>query len=454
MVWASEPSGLCLFSIKHHGHRRIGKEIYWDEELGRIFEESKKVIIEKIKDGVCSFEKDGVTCLSTDWSKTGIGFTLTQKYCECPRDPKTNAWSPVCGKGHWRIILAGSRFTKPAESRYAPVEGEALAVVYGLNQCRNFILGSPNLVVAVDHKPLTRILNDRSLECIENPRLLRMKEKTLMYDYQIVHVDGKSNTAPDAASRYPSRVASLASEDIVDEEYTRAYAVMQSENIPGSMTWQEVDTESSLDEECCKLREAVQSDFPESRSALPESLQKYFKMRENLYVIDNVVFKGKKMLIPKSLRRRVLNGLHAAHQGVSSMRAYARERLFWPGLGGEIKQIRDHCRQCIEIAPSQAAEPMVMTPAPDIPFQQVVCDFYHSVGNTYLIYADRYTGWTEVAKTKSTAFKNIEKSFLTWFKTFGVPEEISADGGPPFKPGGKFSNEMEQYWRRCRGVAE
>ena len=93
------------------------------------------------------------------------------------------------------------------------------------------------------------------------------------------------------------------------------------------------------------------------------------------------------MLIPKPLRRRVLNGLHAAHQGVSSMRAYARERLFWPGLGGEIKQVRDQCRECIENAPSQTAEPMLMTPPPDLPFQQVVGDFYHSGGNAYLIYA-------------------------------------------------------------------
>ena len=115
------------------------------------------------------------------------------------------------------------------------------------------------------------------------------------------------------------------------------------------------------------------------------------------------------------------------------MRAYARERLFWPGLGGEIKQVRDQCRECIENAPSQTAEPMLMTPPPDLPFQQVVGDFYHSGGNTYLIYADRYTGWTEVAKVTSTAFKNIEKSFLFWFKTFGVPEEISSDGGPPFR---------------------
>ena len=141
------------------------KTFYWDEALDKIFEESKAKIVEQIKDGVRTFEKDRVTCLSTDWSKTGLGYTLSQKHCKCSGHD-----TPTCGNGHWHLILAGSRFTKPAESRYAPVEGEALAVVHGLQRCKMFVMGCPKLVVAVDHKPLTKILNDdRPLESIENP---------------------------------------------------------------------------------------------------------------------------------------------------------------------------------------------------------------------------------------------------------------------------------------------
>ena len=77
-------------------------------------------------------------------------------------------------------MYAGSRFTKPAESRYAPIKGEALAVAYALNNARYFVLGCDNLVVATDHMPLLGVLNDRNLEDIDNPRLLKLKEKTLM----------------------------------------------------------------------------------------------------------------------------------------------------------------------------------------------------------------------------------------------------------------------------------
>ena len=48
------------------------------------------------------------------------------------------------------------------------------------------------------------ILNDRSLTDIGNRLLLSLKEKTLSYRFTIVHVPGKKNLGPDAASRHPS----------------------------------------------------------------------------------------------------------------------------------------------------------------------------------------------------------------------------------------------------------
>ena len=39
-----------------------------------------------------------------------------------------------------------------------------------------------------------------------------------------------------------------------------------------------------------------------------------------------------------------------------------------------------------------------MSPAdPEFPFQQVVIDFVDIQGKNYLVYADRYTGWVEIA---------------------------------------------------------
>ena len=121
--------------------------------------------------GVETFEMWRTTCLATDWCKEGVGFVLLQKYCDCTK------LTPICCKHGWKLVFAGSRFTSAAESCYAPVKGEALATVFGLSKEKYFVLGCPNLILAVDHKPLLGILGDKNLEDIENQRLFRLKEK-------------------------------------------------------------------------------------------------------------------------------------------------------------------------------------------------------------------------------------------------------------------------------------
>ena len=128
----------------------------WTPKLDKVFQESKRRISEEIKTGVCIFDKSKPTRLITDWSKSGIGFWLLQKHCIC----QTN--KPFCYKTEWKVVLVGSRFTHSAESRYAPVEGEALAVAVALERARYFVLGCRNLTIVVDHKPLLKILSDKT----------------------------------------------------------------------------------------------------------------------------------------------------------------------------------------------------------------------------------------------------------------------------------------------------
>ena len=91
-----------------------------------------------------------------------------------------------------------------------------MAAAYGLKQCRMYTLGCPNLTLATDHKPLTRILNDCQLDTICNPRLLKLKERTVMYKFKIFHIAGKSKamSLADATSRHPAKVFKEELEDI------------------------------------------------------------------------------------------------------------------------------------------------------------------------------------------------------------------------------------------------
>ena len=432
---------------------------YWDENLDRAFEDSKQAILNMIKDGVRSFEPNRPTCLATDWSKQGIGFTLLQKHCNCPM---TDA--PNCCHGGWHLILAGSRFTTDAESRYAPIEGEALAVTYGLEKCRMFTLGCQDLTIATDHKPLVKILGDTALDTIKNPRLFNLKEKTLLYKYTIKHVPGAWHQAPDACSRRPNEnpdfslstfcasirspatdtdsALSLATNSYTESIVRATLAASSKEDGLQAITLDRIKEAAGRDQEYIELTRLIQDGFPQSISSLKENLQPYWKVRDGLSSIDGVILYDGRVIIPSALRPEVLECLHSAHQGVVGMKARARNSVYWPGLSNAITNRRAQCRTCNTIAPSQPAEPLAHTPAPAYPFELTVADYFALKGFTYLVYADRYTGWVTITKchphgTNATALK---QKLRTLFCIYGAPAELATDGGQPFA-----SHDIQQF---------
>ena len=446
-----------------------GKIFFWDDNLDALFHKSKKVIVEQVQEGVKSFELHRATCLSTDWSKNGIGFLLQQKHCSCPLEK-----APHCGPDHWRLIFAGSRFTTEAEARYAPVEGEALALVYALEQCRMFVMGCKSLIVAVDHKPLVKIFSDQSLDNIRNPRILRLKEKSLRFRFAIKHVPGRGNMGPDAASRYPTSQCSsvvhsqtpdfssavfvddlrqqptdddAATSETIHAAMMKDIAAVQSTSASDSLraiTWELVKKEALLDKTCIDLVRLIEAGFHVTRSELPDTLKPFWQMRHEFYHVEGVTFLDHKMRIPAALRAEVLELLHSAHQGEVGMKNNARRRFFWPGMDAQITQKRAQCRTCAGMSPSQPREPMLDAPVPEFPFEMTCCDYFELAGHHYLVYVDRYSGWSEIAKVPNTVFSTLASNLRRWFVQWGVPRILETDGGPPFNSC-QFSAFIEQW---------
>ena len=150
-----------------------------------------------------------------------------------------------------------------------------------------YTLGCPNLTLATDHNPLTGILNDRHLGNITNPRLQKLKERTLAFRYKIIHLSGgsKAMKGADALSR---NSAASAEPDVtfnIIENVAKAYAVTRSDDID-SITWQRVNKAAADDEECASLNQLIADGFPGNKDALPVNLQRYWSMQDELYTVQ------------------------------------------------------------------------------------------------------------------------------------------------------------------------
>ena len=416
-------------------------KFYWDIILEDAFQKSKRHIIGLVKRGVTKFDMSKPTCLYTDWSQQGIGFLLMQKHCSCePIDPK-------CCKLGWQLTYAGSRFTTEAESRYSPTEGEALAVAWSMNRSKFFTLGCKNLIVATDHQPLHGLFK-KQLNDISNPRLLRIRSKTLMFSFNVIYTPASSNKGADAVSRNPVGHDDLI---ITDEEVI--------DSIPHSVIAR-LNDDSTPAEECyipyAQLQEAIEKDvsypelqrliskgFPANKHEIPSNLQCFWGVRDRLTLTRNdVILMDQRIVIPANYRASVLKLLHSAHQGISSMRSRANESVYWPFMKNDIKNIRINCTYCNSIAPRQTKEPLILTPDPDFPFQQIAADFFTIKKHDYLVMVDRYSGWFTISyfKVHQATARNLIRECSALFSAYGAPEIFSTDGGPQFK-----SHEFQMF---------
>ena len=425
----------------------------WSTDLQQAFDASKTEICTRIQEGVRIFDKNHLTCLVTDWSKDGIGYWLFQKHCQCP------SREIFCCQEGSKVTLVGSRFTHPAESRYAPIEGEALAVADALDKARHFVLGCSDLVIAVDHKPLLKLFGDRSLEDIPNTRLRNLKEKTLRYRFLMVHIPGARNKTSDALSRHPSGIPSPARMNLPDdnpapdsacpnhspripttllagisiahptEDAAAGLATALCAAITGiPLDWETLQVATAADDSLQELSLLIEHG---PRHLMPPSTRDYFPFIHALYTVDGVICRGDRIVIPTELRPACLDALHAAHQDVSKMTARAEASIFWPGITKDIAATRDSCAICNGNAPSQPAMPSITPVEPLYPFQHICADFFHHQGVTYLVLVDRFSNWPVITTSRDGA-TGLTQTLRDTFSTFGIPDTLTSDGGPEF----------------------
>ena len=369
------------------------------------------------------FDMAKLTRICTDASRQGVGFVLQQQ-------------SP---KGQWTLVQAGSRFLSSAESRYAIIELELLAVAWAVSKCNVFLMGLQHFQIVTDHNPLIPILNSHRLDEIENPRLQRLRTKLMAYNFTAVWCKGATNCAPDALSRHPTGNPDQADllaecEDDRTPEMTLAdIRAIESKGSQESVRVQEVRECAQKDDEYQQLKRMILEGFPDHRGQLPDGCKQYWQARYHLTLDNDLIVYGCRLLIPAALRKGVLAQLHKAHQGIVQTKERARLSIYWPGINNDIENMIAACVVCQDHLPSQCKEPMVAKPRPARPFQETAADLCYYAGRQYLIWVDCYTDWPIIVSMgKDTTAKHLTTAFTKIFAQTAVPDVLWTDRGPQF----------------------
>jgi len=69
-------------------------------------------------------------------------------------------------------------------------------------------------------------------------------------------------------------------------------------------------------------------------------------VRQELCTYGNLLLRGTRIIIPKELRKRVLELAHKGHQGIVKTKSMLRIKVWWPGMDKEAKRLCRTCHGC------------------------------------------------------------------------------------------------------------
>ena len=347
----------------------------------------------------------------------GLGFALMQRAAD----------------GRPRIIQCGSRTLLPAESRYATIELECLAVQWATHECRFYLTSAPQFSVATDHKPLLGIFA-KPLTDVTNGRLLRFREKLAPYSFAIRWLPGKDNLVADALSRAP--VFSPAESD--REAVVAAVAAFAADD----PALQPMYDAARADPDYASIVAAVVADKACAQLPPLHAGRAFRAVWNDLSVHEDtlLVYAGDRIVVPAAQRAHVLRLLHRSHAGAVRMKQLAQQLYYWPSMNAAVKSAAETCVQCQVHRPSQPPEPLQMQPVPDAPFMSVATDLFEHAGRHYILLVDRFSGYPLVAPLSSLSTSAVLRVLDNWFVDIGLgyPARLQSDNGPQFRT--EFAN--------------
>ena len=157
----------------------------WNQPQEEAFREAKACLTSTSI--LAHYDPQQELLLSCDASPYGLGAVLSQRFVDGTEKP----------------VAFASRSLAPVEKRYAQLNKEALAIVFGVKKFNQYLLGR-RFTIQSDHKPLQHILHEtKPVPTLASARIKRWALTLSAYDYRVEFKPGSQNSNADALSRLP-----------------------------------------------------------------------------------------------------------------------------------------------------------------------------------------------------------------------------------------------------------
>ena len=381
----------------------------WTNDMQHEFEATQNAIAKSML--LAHFDPKLPVIIETDASLKGLGAVLTQQ------------GNPI------RFL---SKSLTPTEAEYSNIERELLAILFACEKLHIYIYGRPNVVIHTDHKPLEMIFSKPI--SLAPRRIQRMLLRLRTYDLQIKYVGHNKVLLADTLSRL---IVPGLGPEIHGLDVTIAHILKVR---PSRLTT--LREETRCDPVLSQLNNYIQEGWPESLQDIPSSMSPYWCFRDQLAIVDGLIMKGDRIIMPSALQAETLTRLHDGHQGISATLQRARRAVYWPGMQNDISSIIKQCEEC-QIDENKRPRPPTRQISASRPMEVLGLDLMNFNGQSFLVSVDYFSGYILVDQLRSETTATVTAKINENLRKFGLAERIITDNGPCFRSG-KFRSFCDQ----------
>ena len=199
---------------------------------------------------------------------------------------------------------------------------------------------------------------------------------------------GEVNPA-DYLSRHPIKhVAETSRQQKVAEEYVSYLATTST---PKALKTQDIETATQSDATLQAVAEAIQKGnwhyIVKRPGAGTEEFRLLERVKDELTVTasGNLILRGTRIVIPKSLQDHVVSLAHEGHQELVKTKSLLREKVWFPNIAKLVESKVKSCSACLVTTPECKREPLQMSPLPAAQWKEVSVDFAEISNTEYLL---------------------------------------------------------------------
>jgi len=377
----------------------------WKEKEEKAFESIKGALTSERT--MAYFDPDRPTVLRTEASfKEGISAGLFQQV-----------------EGRLRPVQYISRSFTDTETRYSQTEKDCLAAKWATERLRLYLGGAPRFKIITGHKPLVPMLMKATARL--PPRIEKWVMAMQDLDFSVEYQPGKDEQDPmDYLSRHPLPETGSDRTEKVVRQVRRKYDAVLLEELQEA-------TEKELQPLIMKIEEGRWN-----RKDLQDPLlAEYYDVRDELSIINGLVYRQERVVVPEELRQKVVKVGHSlGHLGKTKTKQLLREKYWFPGMTTMVETCVEQCYECRVATKEDKSEPIKATEIPGRGWEVVSMDFGgpYPDGHYNMVLIDKRTRYPVVEEVSSTSFDAIHVKMKGILSTYGTPRRIETDNGPPF----------------------